>query len=114
MSWKGCVCTLFGVWCVCKAWWFSGVLARVSVWHVCVFLDVRGCVECGCLGVCGGKLIICMYLGCVFQEVPGRDHGVWMGILCLVHGCIVWVFLCFVCPEVLCDGGRFGVIFVDG
>ena len=45
---------------------------------------------------CDGKLTLCMYLGCVVQEVPGRDDHVWNGMVCWVHGCMVWVVLCVV------------------
>jgi len=34
-------------------------------------------------------------LPCV-QEVPGRDDHVWNGMVCWVHGCMVWVVLCVV------------------
>lgn len=42
--------------------------------HECVvcgvFLGVRGCVVCGCLGVFVGKVTKVVCLVCVFQEVP--------------------------------------------
>ena len=30
------------------------------------------------------------------REVPRRDEHVWNGMVCWVHGCMVWVVLCVV------------------
>lgn len=45
--------------------------------------------------------------------MPGRDDHVWIAMVCFVHGCIVYVALCIVCGEVLCDCGMCGVCFRD-
>lgn len=51
---------------------------------------------CGSLGDCGVKLNVSVYLGCVFQEVIGRDHLEWIKRVWGVHVCIAWVF-CVLC-----------------
>jgi len=68
-----------------------GLCTDEFVEYVCI-LECQRCFFVWLSGDCCGKLILWVYLGCVIEEVPGRDNQVFVERVCWVH-CMV----CVVC-----------------